>query len=103
MNYVFQPFIVIRNLALMNCLIRVKLSLFNIEMFNVLNSENTQIVNEIFRIKNEASYELRQRLRFHMTLVNTVFSGTESIRFLVPKIRELILNDIKCLHNPRDL
>ena len=79
MNYVFQPFIVIRNLALMNCLIRMKLSLFNIEMFNVLNSENTQIVNEIFRIKNEASYELRQRLRFHMTLVNTVFSGTESI------------------------
>ena len=70
-----------------------------IEMFKVLNSENPQIVNEIFRIRDETSYELRQISCFHVPSVNTVFSGTESIRFLDPKIWELILNDIKCLEN----
>ena len=30
-----------------------------IGMFKVLNGENPQIVNEIFRIRDETSYELR--------------------------------------------
>ena len=68
-------------------------------MFNVLNGENPQIVNEIFCIRDETSYELRQRSCFHIPSVNTVFSGTESIRFLGPKIWELIPNNIKCLEN----
>ena len=55
-------------------------------MFKVLIDQNPQIVNDIFRIRNEASYELRQRSDFHIPSVNTVFSGTESIRFLDPKI-----------------
>ena len=58
-------------------------------MFKVLNGESPQIVNEIFRINNEASYELRQRLCFHIPSVNTVFSGTEIRRFLGPKICNL--------------
>ena len=57
-----------------------------IEMFKVLNGENPQIVNEVFCIRNETSYELRQRSCFHIPSVNTVFSGTESIQFLGPKI-----------------
>ena len=73
-----------------------------IEMFKVLNGENPQIVNEIFHIRDETSYELRQRSCFHIPSVNTVFSGTESIRFLGPKIWELIPNDIKSLENLRD-
>ena len=64
-----------------------------IEMFKVLNGENLQIVNEIFRVRNETSYEIRQTSCFHIPSVNTVFSGTESIRFLGPKIWELIPND----------
>ena len=71
-------------------------------MFNVLNGENPQIVDEIFCIGDETSYELRQRLGFHMPSVNTVFSGTESIQILGPKIWELIPNDIKCLKNLRN-
>ena len=73
-----------------------------IELLKVLNGENPQIVNEIFRIKDETSYELRQGSCFHIPSVNTVFSGTESIRFLGPKIWELIPNDIKYLENLRD-
>ena len=68
------------------------------EMFKVLNGENPQIVNEIFRISDETSYELRQRSCFHIPSVNTVFSGTESIRFLGPKtgnLYQMILNALK--------
>ena len=73
-----------------------------IEIFKVFNGENPQIVNEIFHVRDETSYELRQGSCFRIPLVNTVFSGTESIRFLGPKIWELIPNDIKCLENLRD-
>ena len=69
-----------------------------IEIFKVLKGENAQIVNEVF-FRHETFYELRQRSFRHIPSINTVFSGTESIRFLGPKIWELILNDIKCLEN----
>ena len=68
-------------------------------MFKVLNGENPQTVNEIFRIRDETSYELRQGSCFHIPSINTVLSGTESMRFLGRKIWELIPNDIKCLEN----
>ena len=73
-----------------------------IEMFKVLNGENPQIVNETFRIRDETSHKLPQRSCFHIPSVNTVLSGTESIRFLGPKVWELIPNDIKCLENLKD-
>ena len=56
-----------------------------IEMFKVLNGENPQIVNEIFRVRDAVSYELREISCCHIPSGNTVFSGTESIRFLGPK------------------
>ena len=71
----------------------------DIEVFKVLKRENPQTVNEIFHIKNN---ELRQRSCFHIPSVKTVFSGTESIQLLVPKIVELITSDIKYLENLRD-
>ena len=71
-------------------------------MFKVLNGGNPQIVNEIFHIRDETSYELRQRSCFDIPSVNTVFSDTESIRFLRPKIWELIPRDIKSLENLKD-
>ena len=67
-----------------------------------LRVKTLKIVNEIFRIRNETSYELRQRLSFHTPSVNTVFSGTESIRFLGPKIWELVPNNIKYPQNLGD-
>ena len=71
-------------------------------MFKVLKGENPPNVNKIFRIRDETSYKLRQISCFHTTSVNTVFSGTGSIRFLHPKIWELISNDIKSLENLRE-
>ena len=72
-----------------------------IQRVKVFTGENPQTVNEIFRIRNEASYELTQRSSFHIPSANTVFSGKEYIRFVGLKIRELIPNDIKCLQNLR--
>ena len=65
-----------------------------IEMFKILNGENSQIVNEIFPFMDEASYELRQRSCFR---IPTVFSVPECIRFPGPKIWELIPNDLNAL------
>ena len=48
-------------------------------MFKALQGENPQIVNEIFRIRDEISYEFRQISCFHIPAVNTVCSSTESI------------------------
>ena len=62
-----------------------------------VNGENTQIVNEMFRIRDEACHELRQRSFFHILLVNTVFIGTESIDF--SEIWGIQPSDIKCLEN----
>ena len=73
-----------------------------IEMFKVFQCENPQNLNEIFRIRDETSHELRQRSCFHLPSVNTVLSGTDSIRFLGPEIWELTPNDIKCLESIRD-
>ena len=48
-------------------------------MFKVLNGENPQIVNEIFRIWDDASYQLLLEIScFHLPSVNIVFKGTES-------------------------
>ena len=47
-------------------------------MFKVLNGENPQIVNGIFRIWDDASYQLLEISCFHLPSVNIVFKGTES-------------------------
>ena len=73
-----------------------------IEMFKVFQCENPQILNEIFRIRDETSYELQQRSCFHIPSVITVLSGTDGIRFLGPKIWQLTPNDIKCRESIRD-
>ena len=61
-------------------------------MFKVINGESSRIVNEIVRIRNKASYELRQSLCFDIPSVNNIFSGA---------ICGLIPNNIKCSENPR--
>ena len=58
-------------------------------MFKVLNGKNPQIVNEVFRIRNEASYEPQQ----------IPFSGVQKVySFSVQKswkLYQMIPNDIK--------
>ena len=70
-------------------------------MFEVFNSQNPQIVNEIFCIRNEASHELWQKSRFYIPSVIIISSGIGSIQFLGSNIWELIPHDIKCFENLR--
>ena len=65
------------------------------EMFKVSKGLCPEIVKGLFQLRNEIPYNLRQRSQFHIPPVRTVFSGTESIKFLGPKIWELIPDEMK--------
>ena len=66
-------------------------------MFNVSRAFSSGIVNELFQFRELISYELRQGPQFQIPWVHSVFSGTESFKFLGPKIRELVPNEMKQL------
>ena len=52
-------------------------------------------MKELFQFRKRIPYNLRRRSQFHIPLVRTVFNGTESIKFLGPKIWELIPDEMK--------
>ena len=58
-----------------------------------------EIVKRLFQFKNKIPYNLRQRSQIYILPVRTVFSGTQSIKFLGPKIWELIPDEIKELES----
>ena len=68
-----------------------------VEMFKISRSLSPEIVNELFRFREQISYELRQRPQFHIPWINSVFSGTESLEFLGPKVWALVANEMKQL------
>ena len=55
-------------------------------MFKVSRGLSPEIVNELFQLTEQTTYELRQRPQFEIPWVHSVFSGTESLKFLGPKI-----------------
>ena len=69
------------------------------EMFKVSKGLCPEIVTGLFQFRNEIHYNLRQGSQFHIPPERTVFSGTESIKFLGPKIWELIPDEMKELGN----
>ena len=50
-------------------------------------------MNEIFK-KQDAPYNFSQSSYLHISSVNTVFIGASSIRFIEPKIWEIISGEI---------
>ena len=57
-----------------------------VEMFKVSRGLSPEIANELFQFREQILYELRQRSQFQIPWVQSVFSGTESIKFLGPKV-----------------
>ena len=55
-----------------------------IEMFKVLKGQKPQIVNVIFCIIDETSYELQERSSFFIPSVIIIFIGTERIQYQTP-------------------
>ena len=66
-----------------------------VEMFKVSRDLCPEIVNELFQFIEQILYELRQRPQFQIPWVHSVFSGTESLKFLGPKIWTLVPNEMK--------
>ena len=55
-------------------------------MFKVSIGFSSEIVSASFQPREQISYELRQRPQFQISWIHSVFSGTESLKFLGPKI-----------------
>ena len=55
-------------------------------MFKVSRGLSPEIVLELFQFRQQVSYELRQRPQFQNLWVHSVFTGTESLKFLGPKL-----------------
>ena len=66
-------------------------------MFKVSGSLSPEIVNELFQFREQIPYHLTQRPQCQISWVHSVFSGTESLKFLGPKIWALVLNEMKQL------
>ena len=70
-----------------------------IKMFKVSKGLCPETVKGLFQFRYDIPYNLRQRSQFHIPPVPTVFSGTESIKYLGSKIWEYILDEVKKLES----
>ena len=66
-----------------------------IEIFKVSRGLNPEIVNELFQFREKIPSESRQRSQFQIPFVSSVFSGTEYLKFIEPKIWALVAKEIK--------
>ena len=65
------------------------------EMYRIYNGMAPEIVTEIFPLRPQGQYNLRSWSDFTLPIVRTVNYGIESIRYLGPKIWEIIPANIK--------
>ena len=66
-----------------------------IEIFNFFKGINRQIVKKILQFRGNMAYQLRKPTDFQIQFVHSLFSGTESIKFLGPKIWESLPREIQ--------
>ena len=70
-----------------------------VEMFKVSRGLSPEIVKELFQLREQIPYELRQRPQFQIPWVHLVVNGTESLRFLGLKIWALVPIKMKLLES----
>ena len=70
-----------------------------VEMFKISSGFSPSILNELFQFREQIPYELRQRPQIQIPWVHSVFSGTESLKLLGPKIWTLVPNEMKQLES----
>ena len=63
-----------------------------IEMFKVCNGLSPVLINDIFKLRGEQTYNLRKLSRFYRPKVNSVYNGT---KFLRPIIWDFVPNELK--------
>ena len=72
-----------------------------IEMFKVLKGLSSQIMNDIFSLRN-IEYNIRSQTDFSSSVVHSVKYGHNSLRYFGPKIWNIIPDDIKNASNVLD-
>ena len=70
-----------------------------VEMFKVSIGLSPEIANELFQFSEQIRYELRQRPQFQIPWVHSVFRGTDSLKFLRPKIWAMVPKEMKQLES----
>ena len=64
-------------------------------MFKAHTKTSPEIMQEVFQVKKQGNYNLRNKTDFVIPQVKSVNHGFESIRVLGPKIWESLPNDLK--------
>ena len=70
-----------------------------IEMYNVANGMSPELMNVIFKLRENRNYNLRHTSKFLVDPIYSVFNGRESASYLGPKIWELIPFEIKNINS----
>ena len=68
--------------------------LLGIELYKVKNNQSNRLMSEIFNLRN-IDYNLRSQINFKQGPVNTVNNGLKSLRYLAPKIWDIIPLEIR--------
>ena len=69
------------------------LQILAIEMFKVSNGLSPVLMNDIFKLRGEKTYNLRKLSQFYRPKVNSVYNGTESVSW------DLVPNELKYIGN----
>ena len=64
-------------------------------MCKVANGISPEIMNKVFKLREETDYHLRHTTQFLVDPIHSVFNGSESASYLCPKIWEHIPTEIK--------
>ena len=70
-----------------------------VEMFRFYNGLSPPLMSNMFKLKVEYSYNLRQVSEFSRPMVKSVYHGIESISLLGPKIWDLLPEKLKNIDN----
>ena len=69
------------------------------EMYKVANGMSPEIMNDMFKLRENTYYNLRYASQFLADPVHSVFNGSESASYLGPKIWEQIPFEIKNINS----
>ena len=70
-----------------------------IEMYKVTNDMSPEIINDIFKLRENTHYNLRHTSQFLVDPIHSVFNGSESASYLGSKIWEQIPCEIKNINS----
>ena len=70
-----------------------------IEMYKVANGMSPDIMNDIFKLRENTHYNLRHTSQFLVDPIHSVFNGSESASYLGPKIWKQIPFEIKNINS----